>query len=280
MNELLKLIMEKNLNNESKTYEPFVINKNEVNVFKEVSARLEENSNNENILSVLVNNVSTEACKRKNKEDDNEEKVDKSNIEDKEIIKDEVKQEKENETENKVEEYNDNIEVEISENEALNQEQKEYIEDIAEVIVETLKYSLFKNYEKDIAFEVWFENIKDVVNEMKYYDLVPAKVKIRRDKLESLAKSLLDLSAMATESYNIYEDYIIDLRDAIAQEVDTKLADDLTFTISTNLLLPLLFIDTTQVKSEEQEILVEALKSNTINLLTVFTSRYLSKIAA
>lgn len=153
----------------------------------------------------------------------------------------------------------------------------EYIVNFEDLIVELLKESLFTNYNGDYIFEVWFTNIKDIINEMKQYNLVPQHIKIRKDKVKYLTTALQEACAVMSENYIVFEDYMQELINDIKFEANEELANDLIHTINTNMLIPLSLIYIDNIKSEEAEILYEALKTNILNLLTVFTSKYLTQ---
>lgn len=266
MNEILNIILQNA--DEQTDNTPFIVNENELKVLEETIKYIE-----------IENNSDNEESDNKDNNQDSYKKF----IENTEDIEEKDEEENENEETEEIE-NNDNIEnnkqiKNNSKKDVIKDENSNYITNIEDLVIESLKFSLFNEYKPDLAFEIWFENIKEIITEMKQYDMVPKTVKVKKDMIPIITKNLLDNASINIESYNLYDDYLYDLKNDLKYEVDNNTYNDLIYTISTNLMLPLLFVDVKQIKSEEQEILFEALKSNTFNLLSVFANKYVSKIS-
>lgn len=238
---------------------PYVVQKQELQVFREKAELIELSANNKDDSPTSVKNL-LKIIRIKTYE-----QQDTTANEEKEIVNENVTEIAENN-----EQENDNIENTVNEN-------NDYITNFEDLVVEILKESLFTNYTEDYVFEVWFSNIKDIINEMKQYELVPANIKVRKDKIKFLTAALQESSAVMSENYLVFEDYMQELIDDIKFEASEEMANDLIHTINTNMLIPLSLIFIDNIKTEEAEILYEALKSNILNLLTVFASKYLTQ---
>jgi len=238
---------------------PYVVQKQELQVFREKAELIELSVNNKDDSPTSVKNL-LKIIKIKTYEQQNT-----TANEEREIVNENVTKIAENN-----EQENDNIENTVKEN-------NDYITNFEDLVVEILKESLFTNYTEDYIFEVWFSNIKDIINEMKQYELVPANIKVRKDKIKFLTAALQESSAVMSENYLVFEDYMQELIDDIKFEASEEMANDLIHTINTNILIPLSLIFIDNIKTEEAEILYEALKSNILNLLTVFASKYLTQ---
>lgn len=238
---------------------PYVVQKQELQVFREKAELIELSANNKDDSPTSVKNL-LKIIRIKTYE-----QQDTTANEEKEIVNENVTEIAENN-----EQENDNIENTVNEN-------NDYITNFEDLVVEILKESLFTNYTEDYVFEVWFSNIKDIINEMKQYELVPANIKVRKDKIKFLTAALQESSAVMSENYLVFEDYMQELIDDIKFEASEEMANDLIHTINTNMLIPLSLIFIDNIKTEEAEILYEALKSNILNLLTVFVSKYLTQ---
>lgn len=234
---------------------PYVIQKQELQVFKEKAELIElSESNKDDSLTNVKNLLKIIKVKTYEQQDSA------INEEEKEIAKENT--------------------TEITENnnvENITNESNDYITNFEDLVIEILKESLFTNYAEDYVFEVWFSNIRDIINEMKQYELVPTNIKVRKDKIKFLTTALQESSAIISENYLVFEDYMQELIDDIKFEAGEELTNDLIHTINTNMLVPLSLVFIDNIKTEEAEILYEALKSNILNLLTVFTSKYLTQ---
>lgn len=152
-----------------------------------------------------------------------------------------------------------------------------YITEPSELFVEILKNALFENYTRDPSFELWFEHLKEIINEAANYDLLPKKIKVKRENIKIITENLQRQASIATENFKLFDDYLLDIEEEIKQETDQSTARDLIYTISTNLATPLLLINTKNIKSEEAEIIYESLKVDLVNILYTFMQKYLEK---
>lgn len=237
---------------------PYVIQKQELQIFKEKAELIELSDNNRDDSPTNIKNLLKIIRVKTQEEHD--------------LIKAENKIVKEN-----VAETSENVNTKNIEIKDIIEENNEYITNFEDLVVEILKESLFTNYTEDYVFEVWFSNIKDIINEMKQYELVPTNIKVKKDKIKFLTNALQESSAVMSENYLVFEEYMQELIDDIKFEAGEELANDLIHTINTNMLVPLSLVYVDNIKTEEAEILYEALKSNLLNLLTVFTSKYLTQ---
>ncbi|MEM0325146.1 MAG: hypothetical protein QXW35_04545 [Candidatus Aenigmatarchaeota archaeon] len=237
---------------------PYVIQKQELQVFKEKAELIELPDNIKDESPTNIKNLLKIIRVKTQEEHD--------------LIKAENEIVKEN-----VAETSENVNTKNIEIKDIIEENNEYITNFEDLVVEILKESLFTNYTEDYVFEVWFSNIKDIINEMKQYELVPTNIKVKKDKIKFLTNALQESSAVMSENYFVFEEYMQELIDDIKFEAGEELANDLIHTINTNMLVPLSLVYIDNINTEEAEILYEALKSNLLNLLTVFTSKYLTQ---